>query len=291
MKSAIVAVHPALSEERSEIFELCRKIRGLQDRGLIRASQAVAILHPGLYPYPYSYFQRSKSELAKECRENLQTMLEMDLFESISVVTATSSDAGSLVEKLSDHTQWKSADILVMGNPGPRAMGWLFGGLTEEAVRSAQVPVLVLNWGKAKDLRLSEPEIVVGIDPKRRLSESATRLLLATAEEMKAGVHLVAVISRRGRGRIPQLAKRELALWEVLLAERGIAAQSVVLYESGSVASTLERYAESVRASLIAVGPPRENLLRQFLGHSVSVRLVDHAKRPVLVLRGKTDPF
>lgn len=169
------------------------------------------------------------------------------------------------------------ADLIAMTTQG----GGLLGGVAEEVVRRATVPVLLnrpgLGFGKARRL-------VVPLDGSE-LAESVLPDVLRIAKALGADVHVVGVVPSLVVAADGFLPDQDLSasLREPCerAAREGLSAVPVIL--SGSAAAEIALYAEKVQAGLICMATHgRSGLSRVLLG-SVAERLLRRAPCPILL--------
>ena len=185
--------------------------------------------------------------------------------------------------------EW-GADLIVVGARGLGAFGrLLLGSVSTAVVHHAPCPVLVVR-GRPRELRTA----VVGIDGSPH-SRAAARFLASLPLDPALFVRLIGVVepartplaSRHLQEVIDNLAEQQRIRMEKVLGEVAVDLEPKTVVESrlrvGAPAA--EILAASERTDLIVVGARGLGAIDRLLVGSVSERVLQHARCPVLVVK------
>ena len=185
--------------------------------------------------------------------------------------------------------EW-GADLIVVGARGLGAFGrLLLGSVSTAVMHHAPCPVLVVR-GRPRELRTA----VVGIDGSPH-SRAAARFLASLPLDPALFVRLIGVVepartplaSRHLQEVIDNLAEQQRIRMEKVLGEVAVDLEPKTIVESRlrTGAPAAEILAASERSDLIVVGARGLGAIDRLLVGSVSERVLQHARCPVLVVK------
>ncbi len=208
-----------------------------------------------------------------------------------------------IVETLARYIRELGADLVVMTTHGRGGIrrAWL-GSVTDQLIRSAQVPVLVVRPGEAGTARPAwEPgEILVALDGSP-LAEATLEPAIGLARPWDAELSLVQIVSPITPTSDPHLTfpssysdevtalRRESAQDYIRdlaeqIRESGVRASGVAVI-GGAVPETLIQLADPERVGLMVVATHGLGGMRRMVLGSVADKVVRGANVPVLVVR------
>ncbi len=293
MRTALITVDPAATKA-STFRNYCDLIRLFQSKGLFKKSSVVAAIHPSLYPTPISWYQKSKTKLAKDALESLQNSCRGKFqFDAVKVLRSDTHDQESLVRQISNFGRANDADVLVISSHNRKGLPyWVLGSFAETASLTSALPVLILKpHHKIKDFS-SEVRMVVCIDVGVPISQPDLNWILSSARDANAHVDWVYIepspiplLETLQQAKEKPEAEKILGGLRSAAAKKGIKSSVKVLQEYTSIAHTLVDYADSRKAWLtITLSTRRSRARRLWLG-STGRQVLKLTKRPFLNLR------
>ena len=243
----------------------------------------------------FSDYQRAVEEQAQV---ELEALLEEEPFRDRSVSTEVINDS-PVAPAILDRAIDVRAGLIVVANHGRRgAKRMVLGSVTEELMRTAQIPVLTTG----RDARpWSEGEFILVPVDFTEGSDDVVRAAAHLAPRLGLGLHLVhmveppiAPILAEGYPEAGQFATEELEKvakekLEQLATDLNVAAHAKLTVQVGGAADGVLNLAEGHDTGLIAIGSHgRRGIGRAVLG-SVAETVTRHAKCPVLVVKRGQD--
>lgn len=196
-----------------------------------------------------------------------------------------------------DYADSRDVDAIVMGTRGRRGVGrLLLGSVTEEVVRDATVPVLVVRGASEVRRRYPFETIVVPVDGSDH-AENALDRASSIARHHDATVHVLSVIdvTPAGADERSDLRLDRLEGYAQSVVDDGIAAaeregvDTVGTIRYGSTARTIGTYADTQDADLLVMGTHGRSGIDRLLLGSVTERVLRTATVPVLTVRDRNE--
>jgi nucleotide-binding universal stress UspA family protein len=225
-----------------------------------------------------------------------------DLGVAVNVRTAMNAPAESILDYATQSPDLRLIALATHGRTG--FTRWLLGSVAEKVVQGADHPLLLVRPSSAEAGAALEPvapytKILVPLDGSS-LAEQALYAARRLADSMGAGLLLLTVLPsldesvwveeaaaiRQHEAQQPDVvraARTYLAGVAQQLEEAQVPVQTRIVY--GHPAEAILRFAAQERADVIAMATHgREGLQRLWLG-SVTLKVVQRAETPVLVIR------
>ena len=242
----------------SEAESILAAVLPMADRRPLRLTLFRALKHSNARPATESYLERARLALQ---RRGIDVRLESCL--------------GDPADAIVSHAVSGRADLIAMTTHGRSGVKRLvMGSVTERVLRRAPVPLLACRPGT----RMEGWVHVVGLDGSSR-AESVLENLLPLARLLGATLHLLHVGDSESnaaiRGYLKKIALRCSAL--------GVPVTTAV--RSGPASPGILRYAEDVRAGIVALATHGRTGLERLLLGSVAEQVLRHASCPVLLRR------
>jgi nucleotide-binding universal stress UspA family protein len=194
--------------------------------------------------------------------------------------------SGKPSAKITEAVAEKDMDLIVMGTHGISGFEELFMGSTAaKVVNLSPCPVITIREDfKTEGFRT----IVLPIDDSMHSRQKVSNVL-PIATRCKSVVHVLGLIETSDKG---ELAKFNLKLdtVEEAIKKAGLLSIRKVM-KAGRVAPETMKYAEEVKADLLAIMTDHEsNLTGMFMG-AFARQIVNHSKIPVLSIKPITGPY
>jgi nucleotide-binding universal stress UspA family protein len=267
-----------------------------------RCKLKLVLVHDRIIVKPGPDYTRLELAMQKADREYLKSVTAR-VRERLGRSVSSAVLQGLPVETLARYTRELGADLVVMTTHGRGGLrrAWL-GSVTDQLIRSAEVPVLVVRPGEAGAARpVWEPgEVLVPLDGSP-LAEAALEPAIEVARLWDAELSLVQVVRPITPASGPHLtfpsnysdqvtAMRREAAHDYIrdVAERvresGVRASGVAVIGS-TVPETLIELADPERVSLMVVATHGLGGVRRMVLGSVADKVVRAVNVPVLVVR------
>jgi len=200
-------------------------------------------------------------------------------------------EEGEPYEKIVDTAYAEGIDLIVLGKTGKSGLArGILGSTAMRTLGASPVDCLVLP----KESTLKIRRILLPVDGSI-YSEKAGERALLLAKNFKAEVHLMHVVELplelyETPAELVKLietmtneGEEIVRKMKVKFKEKGISAESYVL--QGSVTEKILETAEKIEADLIVMGSHGKTGLKRLLLGSVTERVINFGKRPVLVVK------
>jgi nucleotide-binding universal stress UspA family protein len=244
---------------------------------LVRVHQPSIVTHPGA---DYTKLELTRQKAEREYLKSVTTALREQLGRMVSSAVLRGSP---VAQTLATYTRELGADLVVMTSHGRGGFSraWL-GSVTDQLIRSAEVPVLVVRAGEAGAARPAweAGEILVALDGSP-LAEAALEPAIEVARLWDAELSLLQVEFTALRRESAHEYVRDVA---ERVRESGVRASGVAVIGS-NVPETLIELAQPERVSLMVVATHGRGGVRRMVLGSVADKVVRGAKVPVVVVR------
>ncbi|MDH3246835.1 MAG: universal stress protein [Saprospiraceae bacterium] len=175
---------------------------------------------------------------------------------------------GNLIEKLSDLTEQKSSNLVVMGSHGISGKEeYLIGSNTQKAIRKIEKPILVVK-GTVSNFPFRN---VVYASSFEKRDEADFMFFINWVKEYQPTIHLLAIMQSA------MDHYRELC--------RPLSCQTH-FFRDINVEAGIRHFSEENQIDLIAVSNSQKKPVKRLLSGSTVEFLVNHAERPVLSIDG-----
>jgi len=160
--------------------------------------------------------------------------------------------------------------------------------------RPKEVPGIEMHETTRPSFRGRTPQLLLGHD-RRQPSQTALAFAIELALCLKAHLHVAHIVTLGDYPVDPDRADWEDESHRVLTAERGVIHATLALsqlrwtyHEShGEPVTVLMELAEQHEVDIIVVGTSSRGVIQRLLSPSVSRGLLQHQRRPVLVVPGE----
>ncbi len=271
---------------------------------LARAMKSSLVLVKGDEEWFVAAEPGQRQQAGSEAQQYLAEVSGRQSLSGLEVQTHVYADAPALA--VSRAVAEYASDLIVMSTHGRGGLGrWAYGSVTEEVLRSARVPVLVVpahyqgSWASGHG-----STIIVGLDGSA-LAEDALPAALELAGALGATLTLIEVIEPLNVGLLgdspyipPEavdiegwLREAKTYLDDVMQRLRSKGVQVAVETTTGHPSATIARVAsENDAAAIVVATHGRTGLARAFMG-SVANGVLQRATVPVLVVHPPSLPF
>ena len=268
-----------------------------------RCKLKLVLVHERIILKPGPHYTRLELAMQKADREYLKSVTARVRERLGRSVSSAVLQGLPVVETLARYIRELGADLVVMSTHGRGGLrrAWL-GSVTDQLIRSAEVPVLVVRPGEAGAARpVWEPgEILVALDGSP-LAEAALEPAIDMARLWDAELSLVQIVSSitPTSGPHPTFPSSYIDQVTALhresaqdyirdvaeqIRESGVRASGVAVI-GGAVPETLIELADTERVGLMVVATHGLGGVRRMVLGSVADKLVRGANVPVLVVR------
>lgn len=287
-----ILVPTDFSETSAAAFPLAVRLQDALGAPLVLAHAVPSLAYMvGAAAPKFADYQRAVEEQAEV---ELKSLLETEPLAGHSVTGEVVNDS-PIAPALLDRAIDVNAGLIVVANHGRRgAKRLVLGSITEELMRTAQIPVLTTGR-EARPWKQGE-SVLVPVD----FSGGSEDVVLAAARlapRLGLGLHLVhmveppiAPVLAEGYPEAAQFPTEQLVAaaqekLEQLATELGVAAETKLTVQVGGAADGILRLADGDDIGMIAIGSHgRRGIGRAVLG-SVAETVTRHSKWPVLVVK------
>jgi nucleotide-binding universal stress UspA family protein len=252
--------------------------------GLARLYKAeIILLHSVVYPMPVPVYAEAVTMMAtgtvdtyrdidNEARQTLQAFVNNPAYAGITITPRLITGGLGLAEAVTDQV----ADLIVMTSKGASGLDeLLFGSNAEFIVRNAHCPVLVIK----KPVAHFQPEnIVCAVDVDEQL-KSIYHYPFQMGEQ---GLHQFLYVMTPTDNRDPEGVREWI---NDFAAAKGITQFEFEMRHAKNIPDGIIEYADEVNADLIVLFTHGHKGLRHMLTGSVAEDVLNHATRPVLIMR------
>lgn len=252
--------------------------------GLARTYKAdVVLLHSLIYPMPVPIYAEAVSmtaigtvetykDIDDNARKTLQEFIDFPAYAGVSIVPRLVTSGAGLAHAVTD----QPADLIVMSSKGASGLEeLLFGSNAEFIVRHAHCPVLVIK----KPIPHFQPEnIVCAVDVDEQL-KSIHHYPFQLGEQ---GLHQFLYVMTPTDNRDPEGVREWV---NDFAGTKGITQFDFTVRRSKNVPEGVIDYADEVNADLIVLFTHGNKGLLHLLSGSVAEDVLNHATRPVLIMR------
>ncbi|OJW78927.1 MULTISPECIES: universal stress protein [unclassified Spirosoma] len=243
----------------------------------------IQLVHSVVYPLPVPAYAEAATiavnRTLEECqaieqaaRTTLERLAANETYKGITIVPVLLTNGEGLVHNITE----QSADLIVMTSEGATGLEeWLVGSNAEAIVRHAKCPVLIVK----EPIAHFQPEtIVCGIDIDDRLKVAQHYPF----QMGKQGLHQFLYVTTPLDNHVPEGVHD----WVSEFARsQNIADFDFAVRQARNIPDGIINYAEEVNADLIVLFTHGYTGLRHLLSGSVAEDVLNHSKKPVLVMR------
>lgn len=208
----------------------------------------------------------------------LEKLMEAEFLKGIEVSMAI--EFTKVSEGIVDASKKNNVDLIVMGSHGTSGFNELFvGSNTEKAVRSSNIPVLVIKKG-TKEFKSQNFVFASDFSKKTR---KPFKKMLEFAKIFDSNLYLVFICTPANfitTNCAEKMMKNYLANFE-------IENYSTHIYNDTNVENGILNFANSVDADLIGICTHGRTGLAHFFNGSIGEDLVNHAAKPVITFKIK----
>ncbi|WP_080236811.1 universal stress protein [Spirosoma rigui] len=252
--------------------------------GLARLYKAeIILLHAVVYPMPVPIYAEAVTmtvagtvetyaDIDNDARQALHRLADSPAYAGVTITPRLITGGQGLAHAVTDQV----ADLIVMTSTGASGLEeLLFGSNAEFIVRNAHCPVLVIK----KPVAHFRPEnIVCAVDVDEQL-KSIYHYPFQMGEQ---GLHQFLYVMTPTDNRDPEGVREWI---NDFAAAKGITQFDFVMRTAKNVPDGIIDYADEVNADLIVLFTHGHKGLRHMLTGSVAEDVLNHATRPVLIMR------
>jgi len=204
--------------------------------------------------------------------------------------------SGATIEQVLQVIVERQPKLLVIGcNGSPKPEETHLGGIAEELLRLSPVPVLIARPAPAPDLKKILCALGGGPESKAALEwaleiaarEKVGRITVVNTFNVPIGYLEAGMTYELARQKM--LAIHQQDLEKLLAAYRGGPVEIHAHFEESPPTAGVLKTLEREQPDLLVVGSQQRSFLAALLVGSVALRIVRHAKLPVLVVKSKKD--
>ncbi|GAB4033833.1 hypothetical protein GCM10028774_18210 [Spirosoma jeollabukense] len=209
--------------------------------------------------------------IEREAKTKLEQFAANSQYQGVTIVPTLLTNGQSLIQNVTD----APADLIVMSSEGASGLEeWLVGSNAESIVRYAHCPVLII---KSPIAHFHPENIVYAVDLDERL-KAVQHYPFQMGEQ---GLHQFLYVLTPTDSRVPEGIRD----WVHEFATgKGITEFTCTIRKARDVPDGIIDYADEVQADLIVVFTHGYKGLRHILSGSVAEDVLNHTKKPVLVI-------
>lgn len=194
---------------------------------------------------------------------------------------------GTVAEVIQGFVKERAADLVVVGTSSRMGLGKIFlGSVAEELIRESKCPVLAVGPNINTLASDGIHSILCPVDFSA-VSERATRLAIALAEEYQAHLTLVHILQGPLKDALhlaTQLTEKRMQ--QLIPDESALRYRPAMVVETGSVSERILKLASDLSADIIVMGARGVGSFAQVASHfgSIAHKVVSLAHCPVLTV-------